>query len=252
MARNACIRGVAREVAAQLNLPLKQPKYDFKAEGPTVQGQVAIEITEPELNPRFMVGLVEGVKAQPSPFEVRMRLYKAGMRPINSVVDATNYVMLDLGQPLHAFDFDTLKKRAGDKTPTIITRRAYKGEHLTTLDNVDRELDENMILVTDQTGALSIAGVMGGLESEVVPESSNILLESAAWNFINVRKATGKLHLNSEAGYRNSRGIHPAIAEEACKMGLALIQKWSGGTIAADFVDNYAQPRIDPTVDITS
>ncbi len=252
MARNACIRGVAREVAAQLNLPLKQPKYDFKAEGPTVKGQVAIEITEPELNPRFMVGLVEGVKAQTSPFEVRMRLYKAGMRPINSVVDATNYVMLDLGQPLHAFDFDTLKKRAGDKTPTIITRRAYKGEHLTTLDNIDRELDENMILVCDQTGALSIAGVMGGLESEVVPESSNILLESAAWNFINVRKAVGKLHLNSEAGYRNSRGIHPAIAEEACRMGLALIRKWSGGTIAADFVDNYALPRIDPTVDITS
>ena len=199
-----------------------------------------------------MVGLIEGVSAQPSPFEIRMRLYKAGMRPINSVVDATNYVMLDLGQPLHAFDFDTLKKRAGDKTPTIITRRAYKGEHLTTLDNVDRELDENMILVTDQTGALSIAGVMGGLESEVVPETSDILLESAAWNFINVRKATTKLHLNSEAGYRNSRGIHPAIAEEACKMCLALIRKWSGGTIAKDFVDNYAQPRIDPVVDITS
>ena len=252
MARNACIRGVAREVAAQLDLPLKQPSYEFKAEGPSVKGQVAIEITEPELNPRFMVGLVEGVKAQPSPFEVRMRLYKAGMRPINSVVDATNYVMLDLGQPLHAFDFDTLRKRAGDKTPTIITRRAHQGEHLTTLDNVDRELDENMILVTDQTGALSIAGVMGGLESEVEAGSSNILLESAAWNFINVRKATGKLHLNSEAGYRNSRGIHPAIAEEACKMGLALIQKWSGGTIAADFVDNYAQPHVDPTVDITS
>lgn len=252
MARNACIRGVAREVAAQLDLPLKQPSYEFKAEGPSVKGQVAIEITEPELNPRFMVGLVEGVKAQPSPFEVRMRLYKAGMRPINSVVDATNYVMLDLGQPLHAFDFDTLRKRAGDKTPTIITRRAHQGEHLTTLDNVDRELDENMILVTDQTGALSIAGVMGGLESEVEAGSSNILLESAAWNFINVRKATGKLHLNSEAGYRNSRGIHPAIAEEACKMGLVLIQKWSGGTIAADFVDNYAHPHVDPTVDITS
>lgn len=252
MARNACIRGVAREVAAQLDLPLKAPSYEFKADGPSVKGQVAIKITEPELNPRFMVGLVEGVKAQPSPFEVRMRLYKAGMRPINSVVDATNYVMLDLGQPLHAFDFDTLRKRAGDKAPTIITRRAYQGEHLTTLDNVDRELDENMILVTDQTGALSIAGVMGGLESEVEADSANILLESAAWNFINVRKATGKLHLNSEAGYRNSRGIHPAIAEEACKMGLALIQKWSGGTIAADFVDNYAEVRVDPTVEITS
>ncbi len=252
MIRNACIRGVAREVAAQLNLPLKPLSISYETAGEPTDSQVKVEIRDAEANPRFMAGLITGAKAQPSPFEVQMRLYKAGMRPINSIVAATNYVMLDLGQPLHSFDFDTLKKRAGDAVPTIITRCAEKGEKLTTLDNVERELEDYMVLVCDQTGALSIAGVMGGLESEVEEHTTNILLESAAWNFINVRKATTKLHLNSEAGYRNSRGIHPAVAEEAEKMGLALIQKWSGGTIHPNTVDNYPVKHIDPTVEITS
>lgn len=246
MIRNANIRGAAREVAAQLNLPLKPVSYDWKPEGPSVKNLVNIEIREPELNPRFVSGLVSGTKAVPSPFAVRMRLYKAGMRPINSIVDATNYVMLDLGLPLHSFDYDALKKRADGKTPTIITRRAEKGERLVTLDNVERELNEDMVLVTDTAGILSVAGVMGGAETEVVPTSENILIESAAWNFVNVRKAVTKLRLNSEAGYRNSRGIHPALAEEACKMCLSLIRQWGGGTIAADLADNYAAPRVDP------
>ena len=251
MARNACIRGVALEISAQLNLPMKQPVFCVKPEGTPIDGQVKIEIREPDLNPRFMVGLAEGVKAQPSPFKIQMRLYLAGMRPINSVVDATNYVMLELGQPLHSFDFDTLKKRANGKVPTIITRRAEPGEHLVTLDNVDRTLDDSMILVTDQTGSLSVAGIMGGMESEVLPDSSNILLESATWNFINIRKTASKLKINSEAGYRNSRGIHPAIAKEACEMCLARIVEWSGGRVAPGTVDNYAKPIVDPVVDIT-
>lgn len=252
MARNACIRGVAREVAAQLDLPLKAPKVELKTSGKSIEGQVKIEIRDAELNPRFMVGLVEGVKAQPSPFEVQLRLYKAGMRPINSIVDATNYVMLELGQPLHSFDFDTLKKRAGAQVPTIITRHAEPGEHLLTLDNVDRELDTSMELVTDERGALSIAGVMGGQASEIEDGSTNILLESAVWNFINVRKTMSKLRLNSEAGYRNSRGIHPAIAEEACKLCLCLIQQWSGGQVVPGFVDNYPKKFVDPVVELTS
>ena len=110
------------------------------------------------------------------------------MRPINSVVDATNYVMLEVGQPLHAFDYDVLAARAGGKTPTIITRTAHPGEHLTTLDGVDRPLDPYTVLVCDTAGALSIAGVMGGQESEVSDSTRNVLLEGAAWNFINIRK----------------------------------------------------------------
>jgi len=251
MARNACIKGVAREVAAQLNIPMKKPQRHVKPEGKSIEGMCRIQINEPELNNRFMVGYAEGLKSQPSPAWVQRRLRAAGMRPINSIVDATNYVMLETGQPLHAFDYDTLLKRAGNQPPTIITRRAYQGEKLVTLDNIERDLDENMMLVTDQTGSLSIAGIMGGLESEIVPETTNVLLESAVWNFINIRKTASKLRLSSEAGYRNSRGVHPAIAQEACEQCLALMVEWSGGRVAPGFIDNYAKKVIDPVNRIT-
>ena len=252
MARNACIRGVALEIAAQLNIPMKQPVISVKPEGKSVKGMAKIEIKDSELNPRFLVGFAEGVKAQPSPEWVQRRLALAGMRSINSVVDATNYVMLEVGQPLHSFDYDTLLKRADGKTPTIITRRANKGEKLLTLDNIERNLDENMELVTDEKGALSIAGVMGGMESEVTSETTNVLIESANWNFINIRKTVSKLKLTSEAGYRNSRGIHPAVCQEACELCLERMVEWSGGRVAPDFIDNYARPYKDPTVQITS
>ncbi len=251
MARNACIKGVAREVAAQLNLPLKKRQLQVKPEGKPIDGMCSIIIKEPELNNRFMVGYLEGIKSQPSPAWVQRRLRAAGMRPINSIVDATNYVMLETGQPLHAFDYDTLLKRAGNQPPTIITRQAYPGEKLVTLDNIERDLDENMMLVTDQTGSLSIAGIMGGLESEIIPSTTNVLLESAVWNFINIRKTASKLRLNSEAGYRNSRGVHPAIAEEACEQCLSLMAEWSGGRIAPGFIDNYAKKVTDPVNRIT-
>ncbi len=251
MARNACIKGVAREVAAQLNLPLKQPALHAKPEGKPVDGLCKIEIQEPELNPRFIVGYAEGLKAQPSPIWVRRRLLAAGMRPINSIVDATNYVMLETGQPLHSFDYQTLLKRAGGRTPTIITRKANKGERLVTLDNIERNLDESMMLVTDQSGSLSIGGIMGGLESEIEPETTDVLLESAVWNFINVRKTASTLRLNTEAGYRNSRGVHPAVAMEACEACLSRMVEWSGGRIAPGFIDNYAKPVMNTVNRIT-
>ena len=251
MARNACIKGVAREVAAQLNIPMKKPQLLVKPEGKPIDGMCSIIIEEPELNPRFIVGFADGLKAQPSPARVQRRLRAAGMRPINSIVDATNYVMLETGQPLHSFDYDTLLKRADGKKPTIITRRAYKNEKLVTLDNIERDLDENMMLVTDQTGSLSIGGIMGGLESEIVPTTTNVLLESAVWNFINIRKTASKLRLNSEAGYRNSRGVHPTIAQEACEQCLARMVEWSGGRIAPGYIDNYAKRALEPVNQIT-
>jgi phenylalanyl-tRNA synthetase beta chain len=119
---------------------------------------------------------------------VQQRLKLAGMRPINNIVDVTNYVMLELGEPLHAFDYDVLLKRSGGKPPTIITRTAYPGEKLTTLDGITRTLDEFTVLVCDTQGPLSIAGVMGGAESEVTDTTRNILLEGASWDYINIRK----------------------------------------------------------------
>ncbi|MCJ7706791.1 MAG: phenylalanine--tRNA ligase subunit beta, partial [Anaerolineales bacterium] len=166
MARNANILGVAREISALTRAPLKPPCYDVPWSGPSMAGRVGISIQQPELNPRFVLGLIEGVTIASSPYWVQRRLRLAGMRPINAIVDATNYVMLEVGEPLHAFDYDVLLRRASGKPIQIITRLPDPGERLTTLDGVDRPLDGYTVLVADTAGALSIAGVMGGAESE--------------------------------------------------------------------------------------
>ena len=251
MIRNACVIGVARELSALTGLKLRMPVCTQPTAGPSVSGQVAIEIQNPSLNPRFVVGMVKDVQPQPSPDWIRRRLRLAGMRPINSVVDATNYVMLETGEPLHAFDYDVLVKRAGGKPPTLITRAAAQGEKLTTLDGVERTLDDFTIMVCDTAGALSLAGVMGGQESEVTDTTRTVLLEGATWNFVNVRRTTQVQKLFSEAGYRFSRGIHPALAPWAVQICLDRMAGWSGGQIAAGLVDAYPLPAVDPVVTIT-
>lgn len=252
MIRNACVVGVAREVAAVTGKALHLPQRRLPTDGPSIEGKAAIKITNAELNPRFVLGLVREVSAQPSPYKVQMRLRLAGMRPINSIVDATNYVMLELGQPLHAFDYDLLLKRAGGQAPTIITRTAAQGEMLTTLDGAERRLDPFTVVVADTAGSLSIAGVMGGQESEVTPESRSILLEGASWNFINIRRTVAAQKLNSEAAYRFARGVHPALAQQGVQLCLERIAAWSGGQIAAGLVDAYPLPAVDPEVRLTS
>ena len=251
MARATSVLGVAREVAAATGQPLRQPDYTFQAEGAPIQGQAAIEIQEPPLNPRFVVGLIRDIEIRPSPYWVQRRLRLAGMRPISNIVDATNYVMLEIGQPLHAFDYDVLVQRAGGRAPVIITRTANPGERLVTLDGVERALDEFTVLVCDTAGALSIAGVMGGFESEVSENTRNILLEGAAWNFINIRRTMSAQHLQSEAAYRFSRGMHPAMAERGVRRGLEWMRRWSGGRVSQGLVDEYPLPAEDPTVEVT-
>ena len=250
IARAANMFGVAREVAALTGKPLRTPDYAFKAKGPPIQGKAAIEIRQPELNPRFVLGLIENVTIQPSPYWMQRRLRLAGMRPINNIVDITNYVMLEVGEPLHAFDYDVLVQRAGNKAPTIITRTAQPGERLKTLDDIDRELSDFTVLVCDTAGALSIAGVMGGAESEVSEKTQKVLLEGAAWNFINIRKTVAAQKLLSEAAYRFSRGVHPAMAERGVRRGLELMRQLSGGMLSQGLVDNYPLPPKAPTVEV--
>ncbi|PKN85332.1 MAG: phenylalanine--tRNA ligase subunit beta [Chloroflexi bacterium HGW-Chloroflexi-8] len=251
MIRDASVVGIARELSAATGRALKIPVRQVPSSGPDITGNAFVEIRDPALNPRFALGLIKSVEPKESPYWVQRRLRLAGMRPINAIVDSTNYVMLETGEPLHAFDYDILVKRAGGKAPTIITRAATEGELLTTLDNVERKLDSNTILVTDTAGPLSLAGVMGGLESEITPETRNILLEGASWNFINVRKTSTRLHLNSEAGYRFSRGVHPALATWAIDLCLERMQQWGGGTIYQGLIDNYPQPPVDPEIKLT-
>ncbi|MCJ7677453.1 MAG: phenylalanine--tRNA ligase subunit beta [Anaerolineales bacterium] len=251
MARNANILGVAREVAALTGAALKLPSYDVAWDGPPIAGRVTIAIQEPELNPRFVLGLIEGVTPGESPYWVQRRLRLAGMRPINNIVDATNYAMLEIGEPLHAFDFDVLKRRAGGRMPEIVTRLPAPGERLTTLDGADRALDDFTVLVADSAGALSIAGVMGGAESEVSASTRNVLVEGAAWDFINIRRTLGAHKLSSEAAYRFSRGVHPAMAERGVRRGLMLMHRLAGGSVAEGLVDAYPLPPEDPVVELT-
>ncbi len=280
MARNANVIGVARELSALTGRELRKPTIQFNTEGQPVHELVSIEITEPELNPRFVIGLIRDVEIKASPYQIQRRLRLAGIRPINNIVDATNYAMLDLGEPLHAFDYDVLKERAGDRNVKIITRPAKDGEILTTLDGNKRKLTSSNVLVCDEMGALSLAGVMGGSESEVYDASrevldakgieakvdeklqpgkasargrstANILLEGAAWNFINIRKTAKQHNLPSEASFRFSRGVHPALAEQGVRRGLQLMAEWSGGTIAPGLVDEYPLKPKDPTITVT-
>jgi phenylalanyl-tRNA synthetase beta chain len=251
MARNANIVGIAREIAAATGQKLRTPVRKPLAEGPSIEGKAAIEIRSPQLNPRFVLGLIQNVDKRPSPYMVQLRLRLAGMRPINAVVDATNYVMIELGQPLHAFDYDVLLARAGGKAPTIITRTAHDGETLTTLDGVDRKLSADTVLVCDTAGALSIAGIMGGQESEISDTTRNVLLEGAAWNFINIRKTATSQKLMSEAAYRFSRGVHPAMCDWGVNLCLERMREWSGGTVDQGLIDVYPLPALSPVVEIT-
>jgi phenylalanyl-tRNA synthetase beta chain len=252
IARDANILGIAREIAAITGKKLRPLLMDTPMEGPAIGGKVSIEIRDPTLNPRFVLGLIENIEICPSPYEVQRRLHLAGMRPINNIVDATNYAMLETGEPLHAFDYDFLKNRAQGDPVKIITRTADPSEVLTTLDGVEHHLDDFTVLVCDSAGALSIAGVMGGAESEVNEHTSNVLLEGAAWNFTNIRRTLSAQRMSSEAAYRFSRGVHPALAELGVRRGLDLMRLWSGGVVADGLVDNYPLPPDDPKVEFTT
>ncbi len=252
MARNANVVGIARELAAMLGRDLRVTNNQLpKASGQSVKELVEIEIGDPELNPRFVVGLIRNIEIKPSPYQIQRRLKLAGVRAISNIVDATNYAMLEYGEPLHAFDYDVLKQRAGNKKIKIITRAAKDGEKLKTLDGNERTLTPMNVLVCDEKGSLSLAGVMGGAESEVSDTTKNILLEGAAWNFINIRRTAKQHNLPSEASFRFSRGVHPAMAEGGVSLGLKYMADWAGGAVAPDLVDAYPLPPKDAVVEIT-
>lgn len=251
MARNTSILGIAREVAALSGRALKKPVFHLETAGEPIEGRVSIEIQKPELNPRFTLGLIRDITIKPSPYWVQRRLRLMGTRAISNVVDATNYTMYEMGEPTHAFDYRVLQKRAGGKPVVISTRTAKPGETITTLDGVERKLTETNVLVCDSSGPVSLAGVMGGAETEVSDTTTDILLEAANWNFINVRRTATQHALPSEASYRFSRGVHPGLALDGLKRCLYWMAAWSGGKVAPGIVDNYPLPPRDSTVELT-
>ncbi|MBP6015728.1 MAG: phenylalanine--tRNA ligase subunit beta [Candidatus Promineofilum sp.] len=253
-ARATSILGVARELAALTGAEFRPPVYDVVMEGPPIDGRVTITTEDPVLNPRFVALVIEGVAQIPSPYWMQHRLRLAGQRPINVVVDVSNYVMLEVGQPNHTFDYDVLRRRADGYAPDgpieIHTRLSQPGETLTTLDGTTHKLEPYAILVTDPAGNLSIGGIMGGLESEIRPDTSNILLEAAAWDFINIRRSATALDLHTEAGYRFSRGVHPSLALLGAKRAAELLRRLAGGTVARGIIDYYPNPPAPVIVDL--
>ena len=249
MARCLSVIGIAREVAALTDTPLRLPAEPpaVAANGAPASDYAKVTIVDPDLCNRYTALIIKDVQVAPSPRWLQERLTKAGMRPINNIVDITNYVMLEWGQPLHAFDYDILVQRAqrvGDAMPTIIVKRAQAGEKFTTLDNVPRTLDESMLMITDTAGSIAIAGVMGGQESEVSDATRTILLESATFEGINNRRTAGQLRLPSEASYRFARGVPAILNPIAARHAAELMCQHAGGQVVAGMVDAYpvAQP----------
>src|SRR5712692_4110761 len=252
MARCLSIIGVAREVAALTNATLHLPPDESSSNnGNDASDYVAVEIDDPDLCNRYTGMMIKDVQIGESPKWMLDRLHKAGMRPISNVVDISNYVRLEWGQPLHAFDYDLLVKRAekaGSSKPTIIVRRARAGEKMTTLDGVERELDESMLLITDTLGPIAIAGVMGGADTEVHPGTRNILLESATFDSISNRRTSQKLRLHSEASHRFTRGIPATLNAIAARRAASLMRDYAGGQIVPGMVDNYPVPQVQRVV----
>jgi phenylalanyl-tRNA synthetase beta chain len=235
--------GIAREVAALLDVPLKRDALQVLERHPAeltlTADFIALEIADPDLCPRYSAALIQGVHVGPSPFWMQMRLRHAGMRPINNIVDVTNYVMLELGQPLHAFDYHILRARPGEERPAIIVRRARPGEQMKTLDGELRTFDEEMLLITDGGGPVAVAGVMGGLESEVTEATTDVLLESANFNFLNVRRTSRVLGLASDASQRFGRRVDPELTVKAAARAAHLMAELGGGTVIPVIGDPY-------------
>ncbi|NPV09364.1 MAG: phenylalanine--tRNA ligase subunit beta [Anaerolineae bacterium] len=247
LARCLSIIGVAREVAALTGRELRLTEPEMLAQGPPAAGQVSVEIADPDLCSRYTATIIRGIEVSESPFWMRRRLQLCGVRPINNIVDITNYVMLEWGQPLHAFDYDLLRgpsgRRPPEDTPCIVVRRARPGETMTTLDGQLRQLDEDILLITDGGGPVAVAGVMGGLESEIGEATRHVLLEAASFDMIGNRVAAQRLRLSSEAAYRFGRGVPPSLADRAARRAAELMRSLAGGEIQAGVVDAYPVPQ---------
>ncbi|MEL7432812.1 MAG: phenylalanine--tRNA ligase subunit beta [Chloroflexota bacterium] len=242
------VLGVAREVAALLNKELNEPNYEVVMEGDVIEGQASVDIQEPELNPRFTLMLLKDTEVKPSPYWMQLRLKLIGQRPINNIVDVTNYITFEIGQPLHAYDYDELVKRNGEN-PTLVTRLA-EGENIETLDEVKRTIGANQIMVADSQGTLGFGGIMGGAETEISENSTNVLLEAAAWNFINIRKTQQAQKVFTEAGTRFSRNVHPSRTVLGNKRGIELMRQLGGGTVAKGMIDDYPNKPEPVTVSL--
>lgn len=229
----ASVLGIAREVAGFTGRPLQMPVAQAtELDGTGIDFSVTIE--DPALCPRYAARKLTGVTIGPSPWWLQRQLLAVGLRPINNIVDITNFVMLDYGQPLHAFDFQKIRQGK------IVVRCPQEGEtKFTTLDGAERTLDQNMLMICDGEGPVAVAGVMGGMDSEVTAETTEVLLESACFDPVSIRRTARRLNLPSEASYRFERGVDPNITLLAMERAVRLMVELAGATVVENGVDAY-------------
>lgn len=228
--------GVAREISALTGNPLRKPDIEVREGSKKVEDLVSVEIFDQVGCPRYAARMIEGVGVGPSPDWLRLRLESIGIRSVNNVVDVTNYVLMEFGHPLHAFDYNLL---SGDR---IMVRRAISGESIATLDGQERRLSEEILVITDGQKPVAIAGIMGGLNSEVTERTKNLLIESAYFDPKAIRRGTQGLAISTEASHRFERGANPEGVIEALDRATQLISKVVGGEVAQGIIDEYPRP----------
>lgn len=231
------ILGIAREVAVLYGRALRMPDTSVVEEGPKATDRTSVEIEDTEGCPRYLARVIEGVTFATSPALVRARLSACGVRPLGNLIDATNYVLLLTGQPLHAFDLDKLAEER------IVVRSARAGEKLTTLDGQDRLLDTEDLVIADGVDAQALAGIMGGGQSEVGPGTERVLLESAHFQPVSIARTSRRHHLRSEASARFERGSDPEMVPDAAAIAVELMRRWAGGVVAQGSVDEGRAPE---------
>ena len=234
-----CAEGIAREISVVCGGTFTPTVQKPAESSEKASDYIKISIDDPDACPRYCARIIKNVKVGPSPDWMQKRLKDSGIRPINNIVDICNYVMLEMNQPLHAFDYD----RFGSKE--VVVRRAKMGEKFTTLDGKVHELDPDILMITNGKEGVATGGVMGGLDSEVEDDTRNILLESAYFNASVIRKSRNKLGYNTEASFRFERGLDPNSPIRAADRAAALMAELAGGEVLAGVVDTYAK-RIDP------
>ena len=239
--------GIAREISAITGNPLRLPQIEEKTSGTPTSSVVSIEIQDAELCPRYVARIIKGVKVGPSPGWLKQRLEQVGIRSISNVVDVTNYVLMEVGQPLHAFDYHLLEKNP-DGTRTVVVRRASEGEKFTTLDGNEHTLTGEMLLIADHRKGIALAGIMGGLNTEINDQTQDVLIESANFKPQNIRATSKKLDLRTDSSYRFERGADIGICDWASQRAAVLIQQLAGGEILSAPVDAYPSPRPKRTI----
>jgi phenylalanyl-tRNA synthetase beta chain len=237
--------GVAHEVAALTEGVVREPSVEYEEKGKPIKGRAEVQIDDPELCPRYVAALIENVKMGESPAWMQERLMAAGLRPINNVVDITNYVMLELAQPLHAFDFKRLRKGR------IVVRRARADEKLLLLDGSEQELTPEMLVIADAEVPVALAGVMGGLDSEIDLNTTTVLLEAANFHGPNIRRTEAALKVRTDASIRFEKGLSPYLPLMAAQRAVKLMVELCGGKAAKGVVDVYPKREKDVRITLT-